>query len=70
MAILYTKNTLYICKHEESGLIEESNQTFKHTLHTSLLRGIEKIFQGPSLGSFFYAKIRLWKRKVYSPRRL
>lgn len=38
MAILYTKNTLYICKHEDV-LIEEYTR-LKHTLHTSLLRGM------------------------------
>ena len=46
IAILYTKNTLYICKHE--GDLKQS-QIFKHTLHTSLLRGMDESLHSKSL---------------------
>ena len=60
MAILYKKNTLYICKHEE--VLKLRNQTrLKHTLHTSLLRGMNKVY----IPSAFIIKVLFFINRIF-----
>lgn len=67
MAILYNKNTLYICKHEE--VLIEKQQILKHTLHTShftiFRNGFTFTFQGPFRGSFFCLKLFLSRNRNF-----